>query len=106
MPINGNVNDLALSGARAEKPIRSHQGGARSGLPCDHAAGCLRISAKACNRDTSPGLFAVAAFCSNESAMLFNFARVFLLMCDLSAFCIAFCRSTTRSAGKASERVN
>src|ERR1700676_2687984 len=77
-----------------------------SGPRFGHAPGCFRISAKACNRAESPGLFAVAALCSRESAMPFNFASFLLFMWELSALCIAFCRSAIRSAGKASDRVN
>ena len=72
----------------------------------DHAAGCFRISAKACNRAESPGLLAVAALCSRESARPFNFASFLLFMCELSALRIAFCRSAIWSTGKASDLVN
>ena len=45
-----------------------------------HADGCFRMSAKACNRLESEGLFAVAALLSRDGAMRFNFATLLLLM--------------------------
>src|SRR5579864_4706909 len=68
--------------------------------------GCLRISAKACSRVESAGLFAVAALCSNDGAMPFNFARLLRLRCELSALWIAFRRAVTCSAGNAFDRDN
>lgn len=60
--------------------------GKPSSSPCRYADGCFRTSAKACSRVASAGLFAVAALFSNDGAMLFNFASLLLLMCELSAF--------------------
>jgi hypothetical protein len=38
--------------------------------------------------------------------MLFNFASLLLLMCEVSALWIAYCRDAICSAGKACERDN
>ena len=57
-------------------------------------------------RCESAGLFAVAALFSKDGAMLCSFASVLLLMCELSALWMAFCRAAMRSAGKACERFN
>src|SRR4029077_16367351 len=79
---------------------------ALSGSRCDYADGCFRISAKACIRAESAGLFAVAALFSSDGAMPFNFASLPRLICELSALWIAFCRAAIRSAGKACDRDN
>ena len=68
--------------------------------------GCFRISAKACSRAESAGLFAMAALFSNDGAMRLNFASLLWLMCELSALWIAFWRAAIRSAGKACDRDN
>jgi hypothetical protein len=73
--------------------VRRSDGGASAqllneklpGSPCGYADGCFRISAKACKRVESAGLFAVAALCSNDGAMLPNFASLLLLRCELCA---------------------
>ena len=54
-------------------------------LQCAYADGCFRMSAKACKRFASAGLFAALALCSTEGAMLCNFATLLLFMCELSA---------------------
>src|ERR1700693_190388 len=71
-----------------------------------YADGCFRMSAKACNRLESFGLFAVAALFCTDGAMCFNFARSLLLMCEVSAALRAARRAAMRSAGKACERSN
>src|SRR6267142_5013008 len=57
--------------------------------------GCFRISAKACSRAESAGLFAMEALFSNDGARRFNFASLL----ELSALWIAFRRSAIRFAG-------
>ena len=47
--------------------------------------GFFRISANACSRAESAGLFAAVALSSNDGAMLFNLASLPLLICELSA---------------------
>src|SRR6266404_44138 len=89
--------DPALTADRSGKP---------SGSRCRYVDGCFRISAKACSRAESAGLFAMAALFSNDGAMRFSFASLLWLMCELSALWIALCRAAIRSAGKACDRDN
>src|SRR5437016_7891505 len=68
----------------AAEPWLCGVSGKPSGLRCRQAVGCFRMSAKACKRAESAGLFAVAALFSNDGAMLFSFATLPLLMCERS----------------------
>lgn len=64
------------------------------------------MSAKACKRFESAGVFAVEALSSKDAAIPSSFATLLLLMCELSAPRMAFSRAAIRSAGKAWERFN
>src|SRR5580700_7365234 len=81
---SGRPPTIVDSTCRADPWLFALKGKNPPGSRCGHADGCFRISAKACNRVASTGLFALAALFSNDGAMLFNFASLLLLMCELS----------------------
>src|SRR5579864_240073 len=73
--------------------------------PERHERRC-RTSTSACSRIESAGVFAVSALFSKVDDILFNFAILFLLLCEFSALRIAFSSCAIWLAGRACERDN